>query len=121
MGRVLPQRGAQRALVLSSFVNRIGNGLFNTAAVLYFTLVVHLPAAKVGLGLTIAGLVGLLAGIPAGDLADRRGPRAIMLMTLAAQTATMIAFVFIHSWVAFTLVATLDLLAGSANNAARGA
>jgi MFS family permease len=119
--RALPQRGPQRALILSSFVNRVGNGLFNTASVLYFTRVVHLPAAQVGVGLTIAGLVGLLAGIPAGDLADRRGPRAIMLLTLAAQTTTMTAFVFIHSWAAFTLIASLDLLAGSANNAARGA
>jgi MFS family permease len=82
---------------------------------------VHLPAAKVGLGLTIAGLVGLCAGIPAGDLADRHGPRAIQLATLAVQTATMVAFVFIHSWAAFTVVVTLDRLAESANNAARGA
>jgi MFS family permease len=118
---VLPQDGPQRALILSSFVNRVGNGLFNTAAVLYFTLVVHLPATQVGAGLTTAGLVGLLAGVPAGHLADRHGPRTIMLVTLAVQTMTMIAFVFVHSWAAFTLVATLDLLAASANNAARGA
>jgi MFS family permease len=121
ISRVLPQTGPQRALVLSSFVNRIGNGLFNTASVLYFTLVVHLPAVQVGAGLTIAGLLGLLAGIPAGDLADRHGPRAIVLVALAVQTATMIAFVFIHSWVAFTLVAAFDRLAASAYNAARGA
>jgi hypothetical protein len=44
----------------------VGNGLFNSAAVLYFTLVVHLAAAQVGVGLTIAGPAGLLAGIPAG-------------------------------------------------------
>ena len=118
---VLPQDGPQRALILSSFVNRVGNGLFNTAAVLYFTLVVHLPATQVGAGLTIAGLVGLLAGVPAGHLADRHGPRSIMLATLGVQTATMIAFIFVHTWAVFTLVATLDLLAASANNAARGA
>ena len=118
---VLPQDGPQRALILSSFVNRVGNGLFNTAAVLYFTLVVHLPATQVGAGLTIAGLVGLLAGVPAGQLADRHGPRSIMLATLGVQTATMIAFIVVHTWAVFTLVATLDLLAASANNAARGA
>jgi len=108
-------------MILSSFVNRIGNGLFNTAAVLYFTLAVHLPAVQVGAGLTIAGLVGLLAGVPAGDLSDRHGPRVIVLTALAAQTVTMTAFVFIHSWVAFTVIATLDRLAASSYNAARGA
>ncbi len=118
---VLPERGPQRAMIPSTFINLVGNGLFNTASVLYFTLVVHLPAAQVGLGLTIAGLVGLLAGVPAGDLADRHRPRTIVLMTLVVQAASMTAFVFIHTWAAFILVVTVDRLAASANNAARGA
>ncbi|MFJ9340527.1 MFS transporter [Streptomyces sp. NPDC101733] len=111
----------QRALILASFVSRVGNGLFNTAAVLYFTLVVHLPAAQVGLGLTIAGLTGLSAGIPAGNLADRYGPRTVWLTSLVMQAVTMAAFVLIHSWLTFTLVATLDRLAATASGAAGGA
>ncbi|MFJ2867421.1 hypothetical protein [Kitasatospora sp. NPDC087314] len=57
---LLGPSGPQRALIVANSVSRVGNGLFNTAAVLYFTLVVHLPAARVGIGLTIAGLVGLI-------------------------------------------------------------
>ena len=49
MSRVLPQDGPERAMIPATFVNFMGNGLFNTAAVLYFTLVVHLSAAQVGL------------------------------------------------------------------------
>ncbi|MEU6238411.1 MFS transporter [Kitasatospora sp. NPDC047058] len=116
-----PDSGPQRALITASFVSRVGNGLFNTAAVLYFTLVVHLPATQVGAGLTIAGLSGLAAGIPAGNLADRYGPRAVWLTGLVLQAATMTAFVFIDSWGAFTLVATLDRLAATASGAAGGA
>ncbi|MGW2540174.1 MFS transporter [Kitasatospora sp. NPDC001574] len=115
------ETGPQRALIAASFVSRVGNGLFNTAAVLYFTLVVHLPAAQVGLGLTIAGLVGLLAGIPAGNLADRYGPRTVWLAALAMQAVTMASFVLIHSWLTFTLIATLDRLAATAGGAAGGA
>ncbi|MCZ0972016.1 MFS transporter [Streptomyces albulus] len=118
---MITPNGPQRALIISSFVSRVGNGLFNTASVLYFTLVVHLPAAEVGVGLTIAGLTGLLAGIPAGNLADRYGPRTVWLTTLALQAATMAAFVFIHSWGTFTLLATLDRLAATASGAAGGA
>ncbi|MFB7613937.1 MFS transporter [Kitasatospora sp. NPDC056181] len=113
--------GPQRALILASFVSRVGNGLFNTASVLYFTLVVHLPAAQVGAGLTIAGLVGLLAGIPAGNLADRYGPRTVWLAAVAMQAATMASFVFIDDWVTFMLIATLDRLAATAGGAAGGA
>ncbi|MBO1415966.1 MFS transporter [Streptomyces sp. FH025] len=113
--------GPQRVLIVASFVSRVGNGLFNTASVLYFTLVVHLPADRVGVGLTIAGLVGLLAGVPAGNLADRYGPRTVWLTALAMQAATMAAFVVIHDWVTFTLIATLDRLAATAGGAAGGA
>ncbi|MFJ1865084.1 MFS transporter [Streptomyces sp. NPDC088097] len=124
-GRRMPGLSAadrpQRALILASFVSRVGNGLFNTAAVLYFTLVVHLPAAQVGVGLTIAGLTGLSAGIPAGNLADRYGPRTVWLTSLVMQAVTMAAFVLIHSWLTFTLIATLDRLAATASGAAGGA
>ncbi|MBD0689738.1 MFS transporter [Streptomyces sp. CBMA123] len=113
--------GAQRALIAASFVSRVGNGLFNTAAILYFTLVVHLPATQVGAGLTIAGLCGLAAGIPAGNLADRYGPRTVWLTALAVQAVTMAAFVLIDGWLAFALVATLDRLAATAAGAAGGA
>ncbi|MFJ8628482.1 MFS transporter [Kitasatospora sp. NPDC093550] len=113
--------GPQRALIIAGFVNRVGNGLFNTAAILYFTLVVHLPATQVGAGLTIAGLCGLAAGIPAGNLADRHGPRTVWLSALTLQAVTMAAFVLIDSWLAFTLVATLDRLAATAANASGGA
>jgi len=113
--------GPQRAWIRASFVTRVGNGLFNSAAILYFTVVVGLSPARVGVGLTIAGLVGLVASVPAGHLADRRGPRAIVQLSLLVQTAAMIGFVFIHSVVALALIATVDRLAASANNASRGA
>ncbi len=102
-------------------MTRVGNGLFNSAAILYFTVVVGLSPARVGAGLTIAGLVGLVASVPAGQLADRRGPREIVQLSLLVQTAAMVGFVFIHSQVALTLIATVDRLAASANNASRGA
>lgn len=112
---------SERVLILASFVNRVGNGLFNTAAALYFTLVVDLPAVQVGAALTVAGLIGLLAGIPGGHLADRRGPRTVMMLALAVQAVAMSALVLVESWAALTIVAAVDQLAASTAGAAWGA
>ncbi|GGR77363.1 MFS transporter [Streptomyces aureoverticillatus] len=112
---------SERVLILASFVNRVGNGLFNTAAALYFTLVVDLPAAQVGAALTVAGLIGLLAGIPGGHLADRRGPRTIMMLALAVQAVAMSALVLVESWAALTVIAAVDQLAAAVGGAAWGA
>lgn len=86
----------ERVLIAASFVNRVGNGLFNAASALYFTLVVGLPAAQVGAALTIAGVIGLCAGIPGGHLADRRGARTIMMLALAVQAMSMAALVLVE-------------------------
>lgn len=117
----LPDPGPQRALVWSSFVNRVGTGMFLATSALYFTVIVGIPARQVGTGLSIAGLAALLGSVPAGTLADRVGPRTVQLVTLAVQTVTMALFVVVHSWWAFTVVAAFDYVADAANNAARGA
>ncbi|MGW6062685.1 MFS transporter [Streptomyces sp. NPDC055189] len=106
---------------MASFVNRVGNGLFNSASALYFTLVVGLPAVQVGAALTVAGLIGLLAGIPGGHLADRRGPRTIMMLALAVQAGAMSALMLVESWVGLAVIATVDQLAAATGGAAWGA
>lgn len=119
--RAFPDTGPQRALVTSSFVNRVGTGMFLATSALYFTVIVGIPARQVGTGLSIAGLAALLGSVPSGMLADRVGPRTVQLATLAVQTVTMALFAVVHSWWAFTVVAAFDYVADSANNAARGA
>ncbi|MFL9680451.1 MULTISPECIES: MFS transporter [Streptomyces] len=120
-GRWAGDSGPERVLVAAGFVNRVGNGLFNAASALYFTLVVGLPAVQVGAALTIAGVVGLCAGIPGGHLADRRGARVIMMPALAVQAVSMAALVLVESWAALTIVATVDQIAAAVGGAAWGA
>ncbi|MFF2773875.1 MFS transporter [Streptomyces sp. NPDC058052] len=123
-GRIARMAGntrSERVLILASFVNRVGNGLFNTASALYFTLVVGLPAVQVGAALTVAGLIGLLAGVPGGHLADRRGPRTIMMLALAVQAVAMSALVLVESWAGLAVVAAVDQLAAAVGGAAWGA
>ncbi|WP_371634586.1 MFS transporter [Streptomyces zaomyceticus] len=121
IARMTGDSGPERVLIAASFVNRVGNGLFNAAAALYFTLIVGLPAAQVGAALTIAGLIGLCAGIPGGHLADRRGARMIMMLALVVQAVSMSALVLVESWAALTAIATVDQIAAAAGGAAWGA
>ncbi len=53
----------------------VGSGAFTTGSAFYFTQLVGLSAAQVGLGLTIAGLAAFAASFPAGRIADRIGPK----------------------------------------------
>ncbi|MEV6201367.1 MFS transporter [Streptomyces sp. NPDC051771] len=120
IGRIAGDNGPERVLIAASFVNRVGNGLFNAASALYFTLVVGLPAVQVGAALTIAGVIGLCAGIPGGHLADRRGGRAIMMLALTVQAVSMAALVLVESWAALTVIATVDQIAAAVGGAAWG-
>jgi MFS family permease len=86
LGFLVPEPGPRRAYALSVLVGTCGYGLITTAMTLYATRVLHLSPAKTGLGLTIAGLVGLLSGVPMGDLADRRGPRGMVRGSMVVQT-----------------------------------
>lgn len=82
--RGIPVDPRLRNLALGTFVNRAGAGATVTTFALYFTRVVGLSAAQVGLALSVAAGAGLLAQVPAGHLGDVRGPREVMsVMTIA--------------------------------------
>jgi MFS family permease len=118
---LLPEPGAQRLYRLVTLVNTLGFGLVITSMALYFTRVVHLSTVQVGLGLTISGLIGLIAGVPVGDLADRHGARTVVRLTLLVQFLSTLGYLFIHDFAAFVAVSTIDMLAMNANQAADGA
>ncbi|WP_051653497.1 MFS transporter [Kitasatospora cheerisanensis] len=117
---LLLESGPQRRLALGGFVNQLGTAAFLATAPLYAMRVIGLSVGQVGLGLGVAGVVGLLAGPPVGHLADRRGPNGVFLATLLIQTAAMVSLLFAHSFVAFMAAVAVTDLAGASGGAARG-
>lgn len=107
---VVPAPGGQRTYALSSFVNALGTGMFMPVYVLYFTRVVELPKTQLGLAFAISGLLGIPLSIPAGDLADRRGPRKVVLFALFGQGISMIAYLFVQGFWSLLLVDTVMML-----------
>ena len=78
LGRVLrslvPSSREQRVYVVAAVVNTYGTGLVVAAMTLFGIRVVHLSAGRLGLALTVGGLVSLAAVMPVGRLADRLAP-----------------------------------------------
>jgi MFS family permease len=117
----VPERGPRRPYALSVLVTMFGFGLVMTATPLYATRIVGLSARQVGLGMTISGLIGLLAAIPMGDLADRRGPREVVRAAILVQAVSAAGYIFIHGFAEFVAVTTVSMLSMNAGMSADGA
>ena len=118
---LLPERGPLRVLAAATLVNTFGNGLMFTASALYFTRIVGLSAAQVGIGLTVAGIVGLFAGMPVGHAADRMGPREMQLLLLSAMTVLVLGYIVVTTFWQFVAVACCVSLLDAGSRSARGA
>lgn len=114
----IPVEGPIRTLTKVTLTNTIGNGLFATIEAIFFTRSVGLSNHQVALGLGIAAVAGLLVSVPAGHLADRRGPRELSVLFVLLQGASMGAFAIVHTFSGFIVVAVAASLTRSAGGSA---
>ncbi|MET8945400.1 MFS transporter [Streptomyces sp. NPDC004542] len=116
---LLPPGRPQRLLAAATLLTMLGYGIYLTAGVLYLTRGLHLPAAQVGLGMSVAGAVSLAAGVPIGHLADRVGARAVYTVTLLVGGLAMAGLCLTRDFGTFVVCATLSAVAQAAGPAAR--
>jgi predicted MFS family arabinose efflux permease len=87
----------------------------------FLTRSVGLSPAAVGLGMTIAGVLGLLLATPVGHLADRLGPREVFIACLAIEGAGSAGYLVVHGFALFLPIACLtvatDHASGGVHNA----
>ncbi|MFJ9951764.1 MFS transporter [Kitasatospora sp. NPDC091207] len=119
--RSIPPAGARRTLAAAQLISSIGDGAYFTCSALYFTRIVGLSPARLGLGLAVAWAVGSLAGVPLGHLADRRGPRGTAVLLAVATGAVVASFLVVQSFAAFLVAASLYATTQSGLTAARQA
>jgi MFS family permease len=118
---LVPERGPLRTLAAATLVNTVGTGMMFTAAALYFTRIVGLSAAQVGVGLTCAAVVATLSALPLGHLADRVGPRETLIVLLTLTGGVELLYTVVRSFWQFVAVACAIELLDSGSRSARNA
>ncbi|MFI6933553.1 MFS transporter [Streptomyces sp. NPDC050287] len=118
---LVPPAGPQRVLALAQLTNSVGDGAYYVTSALYFTHVVGLAPARVGLGLTLAWAFGSLVGVPLGRLADRRGPRGTAVLLALATALAVGSFLVVRGFWPFVAAACAYAAAQSGLAAARQA
>ncbi|MFF2778629.1 MFS transporter [Streptomyces sp. NPDC058052] len=99
------EKGPGRTLLMGALVNSVGSGVMLTVSALYFTRIAGFSPAQLGLGLSIAGIAGLFAGVPLGHLADRRGARGTTTVLLLLAGVCTAAYLTTDSFPLFVLIA----------------
>ena len=114
--RLFPETPAGRRMVLVALVDSAGTGIFLTGSVVFLTRVAGLTAGQIGLGLTVAGVVGLLATVPIGLLADRLGAKRTLAALQFWRGAWFVAYAFVADLTTFLVVAAMLALAEKATS-----
>ena len=117
----LPLPTVLRPLALGTFVSALGNGAWYASWALFLVRIAGLPAAQVGLALTIAGVAGIAGAVPLGRLADRLGAREVMIAISVVRAVSMAGFVLAGDLVALTVVASLMAATQQGSSAVRTA
>ena len=104
LGWLPPGRASRRFLVVF-FIDSVGTGLFLAGSALFFTRVVGLSSAEVGLGLSLSAVAGLVCSVPLGRIADRFGTRRTVVGVYLWRGSGFIAYLFVDDVPGFIAVA----------------
>lgn len=119
--RQLPPSPLARSLSVQSILFAVGEGTFFTGSAVFFTQIVGLSAAQVGIGLTVAGATSFFFAVPAGKLADRVGTKRIWAISAALTAALYLVWPFIHGFAAFLAMMVVLEVVSQAGWSGRGA
>ena len=121
LDRFLPPTPLARRLSLQSVMFATGQGAFITGSAVFFTQIVGLTAAQVGLGLTIAGVFAFSFAVPLGKLADRVGPKRQWAAGAFLTAALYLVWPFIGGFAAYVVLVVVLELVQNAGWSGRGA
>jgi hypothetical protein len=99
-----------RRMLAALFLDRVGNGVWASALVLYFTVVTHLSAGQIGALLGVSGLVGIAGPPIVGSLAQRYPVRTILVACHLIRVLTLCTVPLCHGFAPLLAVTTATTL-----------
>ena len=116
---ILPPTKLERDLVWQCVLSAFATGTFLTGTAVYFTKVVGLSGAEVGLGMSVAAGITLLLQLPMGRLADRVGAKPLWALASAVEAALYFAWPLIGGMATFVLMLSVLAIVETAGRNAR--
>ena len=121
LDRFLPPTPLARRLSMQSILFAFGEGAFITGSAVFFTQVVGLSAAQVGLGLTASGIASFALAVPLGKVTDRIGPKRMWAIAAGGEAALYAVWPFIGGFATFLAMMVLLGLVDTGGRSGRGA
>ncbi|MGY0232509.1 MFS transporter [Longispora urticae] len=121
LNRLLPPPGTARIITLATLVNTFGNGAYLSCSVLFLTRSVGLTPVQLGVGLSIAAVLGTVLSAPLGYVADRVGPKGTQIGALLACALVYAGMVLVTGFWSFVVLACLIAVGEATVKGAAGA
>jgi MFS family permease len=87
-----------RKLLVVSLIDSAGNGVYVSAGVVLFSIVLHLSSTQVAQGFSVGAMVGLTLSVWWGSLADRLGVRNVLTSLQVWRAVGCAAFIFANNF-----------------------
>lgn len=104
VARIAGPTSLVRRLSGQSVLSAFGDGVFLTGSAVFFTQIVGLSAAQVGLGLTIAGVATFALAVPLGKLSDRYGAKRVWAVASLVEALLYLVWLAIGGMAAFVVM-----------------
>ncbi|MBM7774424.1 MFS family permease [Actinokineospora baliensis] len=112
---------AARALTLATAATCLGSGAFYAVSAIYFSTVIGLSAAQIGVGLAFAGVAGIAGALVGGYTAAHFGSRRTLVAMLVVLGALISCYTLAGTMLTFTALASAISLVRYASTTARAA
>ena len=117
--RILPPTKLERDLALQCVLSAFATGSFLTGTAVFFTQIVGLTGAQVGLGMSIAGVVTLLLSLPLGRMSDRVGAKPLWAVGSLVEAVLYFAWPWAGGMVSFVALLSVLAAVSTAGNTGR--